>query len=175
MTHHRSRRSARFRHSRRSDTIRREPPTHRSIPSSDEQVEDQGSDDLRWGHQMGKKPEGMIRVVLQNVDGIPHNKQGDMKLDSLRLFTEEQEIDIMAMTELNTAWDCLEYNDRLPAKTRGWWEANHWSVTHNKQDKQGDTFQPGGAALVVLNALSHKTTQPGDDTTGLGRWCWVRI
>ncbi len=115
-----------------------------------------------------KKTEGTIRIVLQNVGGIPHNKQGEMKLDSLWLFMEQQEIDIMAMTELNTAWDCLEYNDRLPAKTRGWWEANHWSITHNKQDKHGDTFQPGGTALVVLNAISHKTTQPGDNTTGLG-------
>ncbi len=79
----------------------------------------------------------------------------------------------MAMTELNMAQDCLEYKDRLPAKTHRWWEANHLSITHNKQDKQGDTYQPGGTAIVVLDALSHKTTKPGDDTTGLGQWSWV--
>jgi len=59
----------------------------------------------------------------------------------------------MAMTELNMAWDCLEYRDRLLAKTCRWWEANHWSTTHNKQDKYGDTFQPGGTTIVVLDAL----------------------
>jgi len=96
-------------------------------------------------------------------------------LDCLCLFTKDQEIDIMAMAELNMAWDCLEYKDRLPAKTCRWWEANHWSVTHNKQDKYSDSFQPGGTTIVVLNALSHKSTQPGDNTTGLGQWSWVQL
>jgi len=46
-------------------------------------------------------------------------------------------------------------------KTQGWWEASHWSVSHNKQDKFGENFQQGGTALVIMNELSHKTTRPG--------------
>jgi len=48
-------------------------------------------------------------------------------------------------------------------------------VSHNKKDKHGDGFQPGGMAIVVLNEWAHWATRPGDDTTGLGRWSWVRL
>jgi len=94
-------------------------------------------------------------------------------LDCLHKFTKELEIDILALMELNAAWDRLDYKDRLLAKTKGWWEASQWSVAHNKQDTYGDEFQPGGMALLTMNKLSHKTTKPGDNTTGLGQWCWT--
>jgi len=84
-----------------------------------------------------------------------------MKLDSLHTFMTENDFDIFALAELNTAWDCLDYKDRLPAKTWGWWEENQWSVTHNKQGTYGDNFQPRGTALLVMNKLSHKTTKLG--------------
>jgi len=127
------------------------------------------------GTYFGGNPPGAIHIVLQNANGIANNKQGAVKLDCLHLFMEEQEIDIMAMMELNTAWDCLDYRNRLPAKTCRLWEANLWSVVHNKQDKYGDDFQPGGTMIVVLNTLSHRTTTPGDDVTGLRQWSWVRL
>jgi len=68
-------------------------------------------------HTGRKKQPDMIRLVLQNVDGIPNNTKGEIKLDCLYMFTQEQEIDILALTELNMAWDCLEYKYCLPAKT----------------------------------------------------------
>jgi len=87
----------------------------------------------------------------------------------------ENNIDIMILTQLNMTWDCLHYNEWLQAKTRGWWEANQWSISQNKQDAHGDKFQSGGTAVLVVNKMSHKTTKPGDDPTGLGRWSWVRL
>jgi len=48
-------------------------------------------------------------------------------------------------------------------------------VTHNKRDTFGNTFQPGSTAILTLNKFAHKTTKPGDDMTGLGRWCWTRL
>jgi len=76
------------------------------------------------GTQIGKEKPDTIRIVLQNVDGIPKNTKGDMKLDSLLNFMREAEIDILVLTELNVAWDTLDYKARLPAKTQGWWEVN---------------------------------------------------
>jgi len=37
-------------------------------------------------------------------------QRGDIKLDCLQAFTIENDIDILAITELNTAWDCLHFN-----------------------------------------------------------------
>jgi len=170
----RSRQRLRFLIDRRNANTQSEPPT-RPPPGSDEQEIYLRSQEDRWGHKWGKKRPDTLRIVLQNVDGIPAYKKGDLKMDSLHSFTQEAEIDILALTELNSAWDCIDYQARLPARTKGWWEANQWSVTHNKQDTFGDVFQPGGAAILTLNKFAHKTTKPGDDTTGLGRWCWTRL
>jgi len=165
---------ARFIHDRQSAQSLCEPPT-RPLPGLDELDTDPRSQEDRWGHTMGHKQSNTIRIVLQNVDGIPNNSKGDIKLDCLHKFTKESEIDILTLTELNTAWDWLEYKDWLPAKTKGWWEASQWSVAHNKQDTYRDDFQPGGTALLTTNKLSHKTTTPGDDTTGLRQWCWTHL
>jgi len=66
---------------------------------------------------MGKKQPGTIRFMLQNVDGIPTHEDGDLKLDCLNQFTKIHQIDIIALTELNMAWDKLPYTAQLPSKT----------------------------------------------------------
>jgi len=124
---------------------------------------------------LGNKQKGTIRLILQNVDGIPTHEDGDIKLDCLHQFTTANKVDIIALTELNMAWDKLPYQAQLPYKTRGWWEVYHWSVSHNKNDQHGESFQPGGTAIAVLNEWAHCTTRPGDDPSGLGRWSWIRI
>jgi len=112
---------------------------------------------------------------MQNVDGIPQHEDGNIKLDCLYQFTQDYQADIVALTERNMAWDKWPYEERLPYKTRGWWEASHWSVSHNKKDKHGDGFQPGGMAILVLNKWAHWAMRPGDNTTGLGCWSWVQL
>jgi len=69
------------------------------------------------GPPIGKKQPDTIQLVLQNVNGIPNNTKGRIKLDCLHLFTLDNDINILALTELNTAWDKMEYKDHLPAKT----------------------------------------------------------
>jgi len=99
---------------------------------------------------LGKKPLETIQLVLQNVDGILNNTKREMKLDCLRTIMEEYDIDIMALSELSAeTWDKLNYKDRIEAKTRGSWEACHWSTSHNKQDQFGEEFQPGRMAILV--------------------------
>jgi len=66
---------------------------------------------------MGEKQPGTIRLILQNVDGIPTHEDGDIKLDCLKQFANKNQADIIAMTELNTTWDKLPYEQRLPKKT----------------------------------------------------------
>ncbi len=124
---------------------------------------------------MGEKQQGTIWFILQNVDGIPMHMDGDIKLDCLHHLTKEYQADIVALMELNMVWDKILYEACLPYKTCSWWEASHWSISHNRKDKHGEGFQPGGTAILVLNKWVHQTTRPGDDTEGLGQWSWVQI
>jgi len=159
-----SRQRTQFHQPWRSTQNYNEPPTNGSIPATD--VE-QGLED-RWGHQLGNKQLSTIWFILQNVDGIPTHEDGDIKLDCLHQFAIENQADIIALTELNMAWDKLPYEARLPRKTQGWWEACHWSMSHNKKDKHGNSFQPGSTAIAALNKWAHQVTRPGNNTTGLG-------
>jgi len=62
------------------------------------------------GSSYEKKQPDTIQLVLQNIDRIPNKPAGNVKLDCLQEFVAENDINIMALTELNTAWDCLHYN-----------------------------------------------------------------
>jgi len=85
-------------------TISKQTPTQ-PLPGLDESDNDLRSQEDRWGHQLGKKQPDTICIVLQNVDGIPNNTKGSIKLDCLHTFMMELEINILALTELNKAWD----------------------------------------------------------------------
>jgi len=127
------------------------------------------------GTHFGEKLENVVCIVLQNMDGIPTLTNGDVKLDCICHFIDDQQSDILATTELKMAWDLLPYTNRLQAKTKGWWETVHWSVAHNKCNKFGDGFQPGGTAILVLNQLAHRAMKPGNDPLGLEHWSWVHL
>jgi len=81
--------------------INREPSMPDPLQCLDEQGNSPGSNDLAWGHQLGVKHENMIRVVLQNMAGISQGSDGDIKLDSLRSFMMDNQVDVAALTELN--------------------------------------------------------------------------
>jgi len=117
----------------------------------------------------------MIRILLQNTGGIDHKPGGSVKLAALYEFMQEAHVDIAALMECNTAWNKCEYSELPSQQTKYWWENAHWSIGHNKQDPDSALYQPGGTSIVVVNKLSHRAQRPGNDKTGLGRWCWARL
>jgi len=129
----------------------------------------------RWGHPLSNKPHNTIRFLLQNIGGISIHHHGSTKLAALHEFMTENQVDIAALTECNVAWSKVDHALWPQEQTRFWWENAHWSTTHNRQDPDTAKYQPGGTSLVVVNQLAHHAQRPGDDKTGLGRWCWARL
>jgi len=99
----------------------------------------------------------------------------ELKLESLRRLTMEQNIDILGFTESNTCWDLIPDNQRLPQRTRGWWENCQWSLAYNRREENQSVHQPGGMGLLCINQMAHRAQRPGDDPLGLGRWSWMRL
>jgi len=128
-----------------------------------------------WGHTLSTKGSNMIRILLQNTGGIDHKPGGLVKLAALYEFMQEAHVDIAALMECNTAWNKCEYSELPSQQTKYWWENAHWSMGHNKQDPDSARYQPGGTSIVVVNKLSHRAQQLGDDKARLGRWCWARL
>jgi len=96
-------------------------------------------------------------------------------LQLLLQFTTTYQVNVFVVAKLNTCWDLLPPDQWLPHKTKGWWENLHWSLSHNHNDKQSSSYQPGSMGIVVLNVLSHRALKPRDDPIDLGHWCWVHL
>ncbi len=113
--------------------------------------------------------------MFQNVGSFSKDNDMGLKLEALRRIMTEQQIDIFGFTESNTCWDVVPELQRLARRTRGWWENSQWSLSYNPLEMETPIHQPGGTGILCVNAVAHQTLKPGDDLTGLGRWCWTRI
>jgi len=161
-------------HSTRRSTAHAEPPTSTSPPPLDEGVVDQRSAE-QWGNIMGKKQTTTLRIAFQNIGGFLKDEEMEVKLETLRRFITDHNIDIFGFTEANKCWDLVPEAQRLPMKTWGWWETSHWSLAPNHTEANTGTQQPGGTGLLCVNQVAHWTLRPGDDLSGLGCWSWIRL
>jgi len=88
---------------------------------------------------------------------------------------EDHQVDIAAIMECNVGWSKIDLELWLQEQTRFWWDSAHWSITHNRQDLDVATYQPGGTRLIVVNQLAYQAQWPGDDIARLGQWCWAHL
>jgi len=73
----------------------------------------------------------------------------------------------------NIAWHWIPAMNRLPKRTRGWWEACHSNMAHNTNDPNANPYQPGRVAILSLNKSAHQVSSWGQDLGKLGRLCWT--
>jgi len=102
-----------------------------------------------------------------------HTQTGSVKMAALHEFMEDQQVNLVAITECNAAWSKIDPELWPQEQMRFWWDSTHWSLNHNRQDPDVAAYQPGGMGLLVVNQLAHRAQRPGDDIAGLGWWCWA--
>jgi len=93
---------------------------------------------------------------------------GSIKLVVLWNSTNAAQVDICAITKCNINWKHTPAYLHPKEQMRYWWESSHWSITNNTQETNEVTYQPGGAALIIINQLLHRSQRPGNDKVGLG-------
>ncbi|CAJ1935549.1 unnamed protein product [Cylindrotheca closterium] len=122
------------------------------------------------------------RVTFQNVNGVP--EEGDhVKQRQINSWLQDKQVGIALLAEAKTFWPSIPeghgWNDRMrqatmKAKHKGFYSA----VAYNKQQSQSSAttaFQWGGCIATVLSQVSHRAKESGSDSTGLGRWAYVRL
>jgi len=119
------------------------------------------------------KKKNTLRIGFQNVGGFPTQK-GKFKEDNIRLGLQKWEFDIFGMAETNLDWRVLPENDKLPNRTKEWWEHQHVSWAHNQTSAPRQAIQYGGTALFSNNKAAHRVIGKGLDESNLGRWAWTR-
>ena len=121
------------------------------------------------------KKENHTRVCFVNVNGIGVSKKSS-KSEDIRVFMSQNKIDVMGLAETNVNWSKVANSNTLWERTKTWFETRKISVAYNTHDKLGKRRQQqGGTATIAQSKVSHRHKDNGFDSSGLGRWSWIRI
>ena len=120
---------------------------------------------------MGKKKEGTVRILFQNIGGLGENKpKSSYKLDKLKKTVLANEVDIYGMAEVNTDWRLIDTENTLWNRTKGWHKHRKISLSHNEQGAKISPFQVRGTATITANEVACRVIEFDNDFRHLGRW-----
>jgi hypothetical protein len=94
-------------------------------------------------------------------------------MDKLRRIVIKQEVDILALTELNKRWSVIEEDETIWAAFSKWTEHSRTYAAYNKLDPHSTPNLYGGTSLTLFNQMAIRQQQHGMDERGLGRWTWI--
>jgi hypothetical protein len=97
-------------------------------------------------------------------------KKKNTKKEVLRRGLVKWAFDIFGMAETNIDWRIMKVEDRLPLRTKEWWDSQHVCWAYNTMGSPRAARQFCGTVLFLVNKASHKVVDKGQDTSGLGRW-----
>jgi len=103
-----------------------EPPMQDPLPPPDRGAIGHRSS-AAWGNLPGRKSSNVVQICFQNLDGLSQSPEGEgsLKLQVLLQFTTTFQVEIFAVAELNTCWDLLSPDQRLPSHMKGWFPLEH--------------------------------------------------
>jgi hypothetical protein len=126
-----------------------------------------------FADEINVKSATTLRIGFQNIGGFP-TKIGKLKEDNTRQGIQKWEFDIFGMAETNLDWRVLSELEKLPHRTKEWWEHQHISWANNQTFPPRQARQYGRTALLSINKAAHRVIQKGSDNYNLGRLSWTR-
>ena len=127
-----------------------------------------------WGDRINVPPVKSIRIGFRNINFFPASVD-DERNDTLRNDIVNANIDIIGLSEINIAWQHLDYVSQPQTRFRSKFEQSKWICANNRTDNEGVTNQRGGTMLGTINQASNRVIEMGTDERNLGRWCWCLL
>ena len=130
-------------------------------------------EEVLWVHGVvpGSKPEGVIRLIYENVNGLNNRLSGNEKVEKAKEIHDELEVDLVAYNEHRLNMQDRRNVNGFNQLFKGGEAAVQSVIAHNVHENFG-RVQEGGTSVVafgpIIDYLVHD--QPGKDKTGLGRW-----
>ena len=85
-----------------------------------------------WGNKMKRKDKEVVRILLNNVNGIGRFS-GGMKDEILRTFMSKKDVDIACITEPNVHWGKVPHRDTWYERTSGWFASRRLAVSYHTE------------------------------------------
>ena len=85
-------------------------------------------------------------------------------------------VDVACITEPNVHWGKVKHKDNWFERSSGWFESRRLAVSyHQKRGRLATVNQYGGTMTIARNDISHRAVQSGYDSSGMGRWSYIRF
>ena len=120
--------------------------------------------DSHWGDYHGKHKE--LRMGYMNIGTFPSDVTNH-KNGSIRQLMNDNHIDCLGMSEMNTYWPAHSTQQQIQERTRGWFDDTVAAATYNKHNTK-IRKQQGGCAIIAKGQLANRSGKRIYDT--LGRW-----
>ena len=117
--------------------------------------------------------EHTFRIAVVNSQGIPVDGR-DKKHMKIYNFLDELRPDVMGLTETNVCWKNIPDSEKLPERTRSWFQALNISSGYHYKEQTSERLQWGGTSIWSIDHGAHRIFGKGQDKEGLGRWSWSR-
>ena len=120
----------------------------------------------------------MLRFYFENIDGFrvqprcPIHNNND-KIKYYNTMTTRLETDIICGVEARTNWSMLPRNYQLSNLIQ--LREGARAITEHNEHETFNIPQQGGTFLAIKEQSQGMIDSMGKDTTGLGRWFWIRL
>ena len=115
----------------------------------------------------------VFRIMSINCRGLPVESTTP-KNQVIYEFISTYRPDAIGFSEVNVNWKYTPDRDRLPQRTRGWFQSLHISNAYNYHERTPQRFQYGGTSHWSIDSGAHRVCESGKDPSGLGRWSWTK-
>ena len=122
----------------------------------------------------GKKPEGITRIIYENVNGLNTRISGNEKVEKAKDVIDELEADVVCYNEHRINIKHKQNHNGFNQLFRGG-EADIRSVVAHNVHENVSRVQEGGTSMILFGSLIQQFDfeHSGKDDTGLGRWCYM--
>jgi len=128
-----------------------------------------------WGDNLENNDpnDKKFRVISRNVNTI-NAKKGSLSWHAITQAAIDVEADVLCLQETNINWspEILQTARSIFNKSNYRTAKTTYSVSSEATD---GTYQPGGTMTSVLGRWTARTTNSGQDKSGLGRWSYVEL
>lgn len=126
-----------------------------------------------WGTPIAELHENHVRFIVGNVNTLTTEK---CNLQGVTDAFCNFQVDAIGITEPNADFTNYLTREKIKETLDETWRCHHMQATTNSCEKQRDTAcLPGGTLTMANGSHGRRVMQQGQDTTGLGRWSWLRM
>jgi hypothetical protein len=126
----------------------------------------------KYGHAPQEKPAHSIRIMMENFNSLCVTS-GNAKINAINGLCRNFKINLLCGCETQVDW-------RIVSQTRRFYNlfgagSKMRSVLAHYINKCIWINQFGGCAIMAMGTLAPKVADSGEDSIGLGQWCWICV